>query len=1352
MNSNNNNNSNSSYLRRLRAALTRFLNNQNRHRPQSGDSSRAHLQAELAQINQEIEALNQEYVETSDKYYEALDAGNTVEAAQYNTQLQENKRNKKDRKDRKREIEELLDELDDVNDNLQNGFEDLSDTFSDSFSDLQEAIQTLQLGMISDKLSDSVETLYDAVTEASNKLNLGDEGRKELNDSIYKGVQDINDKMGKSILSTNDVADELSSLVDAGMTNPEKLAEISTLLASNNKLLGLDGDTFADYATKFQEEPERIEELYNMLASGKNMDSEYADYAIKAQEDFSDTLNDASQALSQLESKGVDIKSTEAGLFAINSTMQKNSLGDLDLGEMVTDAQAMKPNEFIEKYGAMSQSAYYGLQQGDASALAQYLANAKTQSSTMTEEAFNDAYGGALDYTAMRNTTSSADDILKDFNTYNEQYQGATADDIQNVVDNYQVSWMSRFQNWFTSLPFVQKISSFLGDAGISPMEAVGYVSIGKSLLSMLGIGGGGGGILSGLGSLLSGLGSRAGSFLGGIGSRIGSFLGGLGGSGGGLISSLGSGLARVAPWLGLGAGVIDTGTGIYQGVTGDNAEDKARGWTKAGLVGGSTAIGAGIGSLFGGVGAIPGAAIGAGVGKLADWIGGSWIAKKASGLFGGGNEDASDKVAKANNSKVSEDDLVETASQAQEQETGSISTLDQIYDLLDVWHKEYISGKYTAQSQSTFATFSTDGTVSDTAGSSTALTTSPAGTGMDEAADTSNNNSNKNKNNNPNKNDNSNKNKGGANDSGSPIAPGFEGSHKDGLDYVPHDEYRALLHKGEAVLTADENKVWQTYKDNREDITTSDLSRNYADTFSSVSTNAKSDSIDYVPYDGYITELNKGDRVLTAIDNKKWQLYKTLTNQSLDKVSDSSETLYDIYSRAVSQPRTPLSESKSNYISKLRQNNISLSKYDGSFATGSTSIPSSKYTAKLHKGEGVLSLEDSRVWQSAQSEMNAIQSNAKRSVKLMTKLTSDKIIKAATADASSFVDAFKAMGAVASTGTSDSNLSPGAAGDYLGRYGCAFETGGSSSKANNPGQVSTLAGDSGGTSYGVYQMATNGEAPEFGKWLVKNDPQIGPMFRGKSAGSSGFNQAWKDAYAKYPDQFLKDQVKFFASDGQAYQAWVKGLKSECGMNGEENRGYQEEICSLAAHNGPGGSSRRNMLVGKFWKQGHRGEQLIDDIMEARISQWNSGRNTGKYGSKPALNRWGPNSDERVTMKKLLKQPAIAYEQGTPYVPEDQVALIHEGEMVVPRAHNPLAEGESISIMKEPITEQTDSNSSGNDNSSELEEIIKIMKWGFEFLGKKLKESDNQSVVIKETKKSSVPLTDLSALYNMTQI
>lgn len=45
----------------------------------------------------------------------------------------------------------------------------------------------------------------------------------------------------------------------------------------------------------------------------------------------------------------------------------------------------------------------------------------------------------------------------------------------------------------------------------------------------------------------------------------------------------------------------------------------------------------------------------------------------------------------------------------------------------------------------------------------------------------------------------------------GKTIMTPIDGSHRNGLDYVPFDGYIAELHKGEAVLTASENKAYQT-------------------------------------------------------------------------------------------------------------------------------------------------------------------------------------------------------------------------------------------------------------------------------------------------------------------------------------------------------------------------------------------------------------------------------------------------------------------------------------------------------------------------------------------------------------
>ena len=73
-------------------------------------------------------------------------------------------------------------------------------------------------------------------------------------------------------------------------------------------------------------------------------------------------------------------------------------------------------------------------------------------------------------------------------------------------------------------------------------------------------------------------------------------------------------------------------------------------------------------------------------------------------------------------------------------------------------------------------------------------------------------------------------------------------------------------------------------------------------------------------------------------------------------------------------------------------------------------------------------------------------------------------------------------------------------------------------------------------------------------------------------------------------------------------------------------------------------------------------------------------------------------------MLALVNQPALAYEQGTPYVPSDQIALLHKGEMVVPKEYNPINSGTTIPT------------------GTDLTELMQLLKWGFEFIGRKLDE------------------------------
>jgi hypothetical protein len=40
-----------------------------------------------------------------------------------------------------------------------------------------------------------------------------------------------------------------------------------------------------------------------------------------------------------------------------------------------------------------------------------------------------------------------------------------------------------------------------------------------------------------------------------------------------------------------------------------------------------------------------------------------------------------------------------------------------------------------------------------------------------------------------------------------------LDGSHATGLDYVPFDNYLAQLHEGESILTAEEARIWRSFK-----------------------------------------------------------------------------------------------------------------------------------------------------------------------------------------------------------------------------------------------------------------------------------------------------------------------------------------------------------------------------------------------------------------------------------------------------------------------------------------------------------------------------------------------------------
>ena len=132
-----------------------------------------------------------------------------------------------------------------------------------------------------------------------------------------------------------------------------------------------------------------------------------------------------------------------------------------------------------------------------------------------------------------------------------------------------------------------------------------------------------------------------------------------------------------------------------------------------------------------------------------------------------------------------------------------------------------------------------------------------------------------------------------------------------------------------------------------------------------------------------------------------------------------------------------------------------------------------------------------------------------------------------------------------------------------LGQLSAKYETGG-----RGPGTVSTGVGDSGGASYGSYQMTSKPDGGTVKQFIEQGDFKWKDKFPGLLPGSAKFTNAWK-AIAQTDEKEFQDAQHEFIKRTH-YDPLVKTTKTKDGLDvTSRSRALQDVVWSTAVQHGP---------------------------------------------------------------------------------------------------------------------------------------------------------------------------------------
>lgn len=189
------------------------------------------------------------------------------------------------------------------------------------------------------------------------------------------------------------------------------------------------------------------------------------------------------------------------------------------------------------------------------------------------------------------------------------------------------------------------------------------------------------------------------------------------------------------------------------------------------------------------------------------------------------------------------------------------------------------------------------------------------------------------------------------------------------------------------------------------------------------------------------------------------------------------------------------------------------------------------------------------------------------------------------------------------------------------------------SAKYESRGGVGTVAnnrGDIGGASYGTYQISTNtGTMKSFLSYLKSANPSYYKELSKYSAGSTGFNNAWKSIAKKDPNGFNQLQHAFVQKNNYAPAA--NKVKSMLGIDvTKRSNALQQVMWSVGTQHGAGGAL--NLFRNANVNQSMTDAEIIRRVYEERMKVDKYFSSSSAAIKKSVLNRFKQELQDALAM------------------------------------------------------------------------------------------------------------------------